>query len=94
MSNIIDELKKSNNIVLLCHENPDGDAIGSTLSLYHALTKLGKNVDVVATEVPQKFSFIEGYEKIQNTSDKNYEVAIIVDTSSRERINNPGDIIS
>ena len=47
MNNIIDEIKVSNNIVLLCHINPDGDAIGSTLAMYESLKKLGKDVDVL-----------------------------------------------
>ena len=42
MNNIISEIKKSNNIVLLCHNNPDGDAVGSTLAMYHILRKLGR----------------------------------------------------
>ena len=37
MNNIISEIQKSNNIVLLCHKNPDGDAIGSTIAMYHLL---------------------------------------------------------
>ena len=47
MNNIIDKIQSSNNIVLLCHNNPDGDAIGSTLSMHYILTKLGKEVDMI-----------------------------------------------
>ena len=43
MNNIISEIKKSNNIVLLCHNNPDGDAVGSTIAMYHILNKLDKH---------------------------------------------------
>lgn len=93
MNNIISEIKKSNNIVLLCHNNPDGDAVGSTLAMYHILRKLGKEVDIVIENVPSKFNFIEGYENIQITSYKKYDVAIILDTASIERINNPNNII-
>lgn len=46
MNNIIDKVLTSNNIVLLCHNNPDGDAIGSTLAMYHTLKKLDKEVDI------------------------------------------------
>ena len=42
MNNIIVEIKKSNNIVLLCHKNPDGDAIGSVIAMYHILKKMNK----------------------------------------------------
>jgi len=93
MNNIISEIQKSNNIVLLCHNNPDGDAIGSTLAMYHILKKLNKKVDMVIGGVPTKFDFIEGYNDIKTSSDKEYEVAIILDTASKERINNPNNII-
>ena len=47
MNNIISEIKVSNNIVLLCHNNPDGDAVGSTIAMYILLKRLGKEVDIV-----------------------------------------------
>ena len=93
MNNIISEIQKSNNIVLLCHNNPDGDAVGSTIAMYHILKKIGKEVDLVIDKVPSKFNFIEGYENIKTSSDKKYDVAIILDTASMERINNPNNII-
>lgn len=93
MNNIISEIQKSNNIVLLCHNNPDGDAIGSTTAVYHLLKKLGKEVDMVIADVPEKLNFIEGFHKIKAISNKKYNLGIILDTSSRERINNPGNIL-
>lgn len=93
MNNIISEIQKSNNIVLLCHTNPDGDAIGSTIAMYHILKKLGKEVDMVIEGTPSKFSFIEGYNNIKTSSNKEYELGIILDTASKERINNPNNII-
>ncbi len=93
MNNIISEIQKSNNIVLLCHKNPDGDAIGSTIAMYHLLKKIGKEVDMVIDGVSTKFSFIEGYQDIKLSSNKEYDVAIILDTASEERINNSNNII-
>lgn len=92
MNNIISEIKKSNNIVLLCHNNPDGDAIGSTIAMYHLLKKLGKEVDMVIENAPSRFNFIEGYQEIKISTDKKYEVGIILDTATKERINNPNNI--
>lgn len=37
----------SNNIVVTAHVSPDGDAVGSTLAMYHYLTSIGKKVTVV-----------------------------------------------
>ena len=39
-------LKDSDNILILPHNNPDGDAIGSTRALFLALKSLGKSVRV------------------------------------------------
>ena len=92
MNNIISEIQKSNNIVLLCHKNPDGDAIGSTIAMYHILKKIGKEVDMVIENAPNRFNFIDGYQEINTTSDKEYEVGIILDTATFEKINNPNNI--
>lgn len=45
-------LKQKKKIVVTTHTNPDGDAIGSSLAMYHYLTKLGNTVNIV---VPNKF---------------------------------------
>ena len=92
MNNIIVEIKKSNNIVLLCHKNPDGDAIGSTIAMYHLLKKIGKEVDIVIENAPVRFDFINGFEEIKVSSNKEYDVGIILDTANVEKINNPDDI--
>ncbi len=41
--------------VIIPHKNPDGDAMGSCLGLYHFLTKLGHNARVVAPNDYPKF---------------------------------------
>lgn len=54
-------LLRSNNIVITCHVAPDGDAIGSSLGLYHFLRKLGRNVTVVIPDmVPRNLHFLPG----------------------------------
>jgi phosphoesterase RecJ-like protein len=45
----------SENILLICHINPDGDAIGSQLALYHYLKAQGKNVGMMAPNYLQEF---------------------------------------
>lgn len=92
MNNIISEIQKSNNIVLLCHKNPDGDAIGSTIAMYHLLKKLDKKVDMVIEAVPSRFNFIEGFNSIKSFSNKTYNLGIILDTALEEKINNPNNI--
>lgn len=48
-------LDSSQNILLLCHINPDGDAIGSQLALFHYLVSKRKNVSMVSPNNLQEF---------------------------------------
>ena len=52
LDNILEEIKNAENIVVLTHESPDGDAIGSTLAMKLALKKMRKNADAIITEFP------------------------------------------
>jgi phosphoesterase RecJ-like protein len=45
----------SGNIVLISHLNPDGDAIGSQLALYHYLRSDGRNVSMITPNYLQEF---------------------------------------
>jgi len=45
----------SENILLVCHINPDGDAIGSQLAMYHYLKSRDKNVNMMAPNHLQEF---------------------------------------
>ena len=45
-------LDKADKIVIITHVSPDGDALGSSLGLYHFLIQLGKSVNVL---VPNNF---------------------------------------
>jgi bifunctional oligoribonuclease and PAP phosphatase NrnA len=41
-------LQKQNKIAIIPHRNPDGDAMGSTLALFHYLKKLNQTVTVIS----------------------------------------------
>lgn len=52
-------LKENDDILILSHASPDGDAIGSSFALMLALKKLGKRARVLNNDTyPEKFSFI------------------------------------
>ncbi|WP_299606951.1 DHH family phosphoesterase [uncultured Aquimarina sp.] len=54
-------LSTSKNIVIIPHKNPDGDAIGSTLALYHYLSGLGHNATVITpNDYPNFLKWIPG----------------------------------
>lgn len=55
----------SENILLICHINPDGDAIGSQLALYHYLKSQGKKAEMIAPNNLQEFlKWMDGAELI------------------------------
>lgn len=56
-------LKDHSKILIITHQSPDGDTLGSGFGLYFALTKLGKKARVIcADEISQRYSFLfDGY---------------------------------
>jgi bifunctional oligoribonuclease and PAP phosphatase NrnA len=58
-------LNEADNILIVCHVNPDGDAIGSLLALYHYLTTCGKKAEMISPNYLQDFiKWMDGVEKI------------------------------
>jgi phosphoesterase RecJ-like protein len=53
------------NVVICTHTSPDGDAIGSSLGLYHYLKSLGKNPTVIVPNYfPDFLRWMDGSDKI------------------------------
>lgn len=86
MNKIFDEIKIANKILLLAHENPDGDAIGSLMAMYHMLKDLGKDVLVVVPEIPPAFLYLNGINNILSKTDDTFDLGIVVDCANKERI--------
>ena len=88
LDNILEEINKAESIVILTHENPDGDAIGTGLALYNALKEYGKNPDIIIPEYPRTFSFLPGADEIKKSSDiEKYDLAISVDCATIKMLN-------
>ena len=88
LDNILEEINNAESIVILTHENPDGDAIGTGLALYNALKEYGKNPDIIIPEYPRTFSFLPGADEIKKSSDiEKYDLAISVDCATIKMLN-------
>lgn len=88
LDNILEEIKKAESIVILTHENPDGDAVGSSIAMYLGLKELGKTPDIIIPEFPRAFENLLGIENIKKESDiENYDLAIALDTASIKMLN-------
>lgn len=80
LDTILEEIKKAEKIVILTHEGPDGDAVGSSLSFGLALKSLGKDVDIIIPEYSKSFSFMPGISELKEKSDiEKYDLAISLD---------------
>jgi Exopolyphosphatase-related proteins len=51
---IMDSINRSDKIVITTHLSPDGDALGSSLALYHFIKSKGKNARII---VPNSFPY-------------------------------------
>ncbi|WP_457630651.1 DHH family phosphoesterase [Oceanithermus sp.] len=71
-------------IVIIAHEDPDGDAVGSTLGLARALWQLGKNVYWIV-EPPRFLRFLPRDEEYHEPLEKLPEDAILVVVDSGDR---------
>jgi len=83
-----EKIKSSENIVLIAHVNPDGDALGSSLGLYSVLKKMNKKVKVFnATKpLPMYLDFLPGFNKVTNQLPKKIDLMISVDCGSFDRL--------
>jgi phosphoesterase RecJ-like protein len=84
--------REKDRFLIACHENPEGDAIGSELALALALRKMGKTATVLnADPVPENLLFLPGADTVVFREDgAKYEVAVVVDCGSPERTGRVG----
>ena len=88
IDNIVNEIKKANSVVILTHENPDGDALGSSLGMYLALKQLQKNIDVIIPSYPKIYNYLPGIGNIKAESKiEQYDLAISLDCGDIKRLN-------
>lgn len=88
LDNILEEINNANTIVILTHENPDGDAIGSATALYNSLKQMGKNPDIIIPDYPRTFEFLPGANEIKKESNiEKYDLAISVDCATIKMLN-------
>lgn len=96
-------LSEPTDIALTAHRNPDGDAMGSTLGMYHYLTQLGHRVEMVfPSEYPATFDYMPGADQVvifdvdpEKTKEvlSNSSIIFCLDFNALERIDKVGEII-
>ncbi len=91
---IAEKIALPDEMAVISHMRPDGDAVGSTLALGLALKALGKRVHMwIEDAVPERFSFLEGASLIINPPDtlpEHVECVICVDCGEPKRLGDTG----
>ncbi len=76
-------------VLVVAHERPDGDAVGSALAAYHLLSAMGKQVRVYNEDaIPYNFTFLPGADQWQTSLDEatlDHQLLILLDCAERHR---------
>lgn len=81
-------LDKSENVLVVTHEHPTFDSIGSTLALYLGLVSLGKKVNIVCPDpmTVELSSFVGVNKFAQDLSRKNFIISLDYEDGSIEKV--------
>lgn len=92
-------LQTPQQVVIIPHRNPDGDAMGSTLGLMHFLKKLEHSVHVMSpNEFPGNLAFLPGseevvvYEKNKSTATALLQKATLIFTLDFNALHRTGEM--
>jgi len=87
---IVDSIKKSNNILLVTHSRPDGDAVASVLAMKLILEKINKKADVVVSdEISDRYKFLPQIGTVLKEAKINRDLVININVP-RDRIGKIG----
>lgn len=84
---VIDYINEANNVYIVAHIRPDGDAIGSAYALCLGLRNMGKNAHVIMSSYSKKFEFLEEVkDSVANVFEPEYDLLICTDCSDKARL--------
>lgn len=89
LDEILKEINKAKNIVLLTHENPDGDAIGTSLALYKQLKIMNKDVELIVPKFSKTYTYLPGFKEaaLEKGTREQYDLAISLDAANIKLLN-------
>src|SRR5215472_11719314 len=94
---VAEAIRAHDRFLLVTHENPDGDALGSILAARLALERLGKDSAMFLggdTGLPQEYSFL-ALDDLQRAlpEDAGDRVLLALDCASAQRTGLPAEVI-
>lgn len=94
VNEILTAIENSKNILISTHTNPDGDAIGSCLALYHYLQQKNKQAQIIIhSPIPSNLKFLNEINHITINNDEqinklstNSDTIFVVDLNDISRV--------
>src|SRR5699024_9323926 len=88
VNSIKETILEAKSIGLCGHIKPDGDCLGSSLSLYKGIQQINKNVSIIKNDkVPDYLHILKNTQEMTDYSlDLSYDLFIVLDSSSIDRI--------
>ena len=96
LAEIAAALRAAQNIVVLSHVRPDGDAFGSQLALGLSLRELGKNVTIWNEDgLLEKYDFLPGGDLLATPPAElqTFDLAVALDTATQARLGLAGEAV-
>jgi phosphoesterase RecJ-like protein len=86
----IKAIEAAKSIVMACHINPDGDALGSLIAMGEAIKQRypGKSITILSRDgIPEILKFLPGSHLVQqSTSQITHDLAIVLDSGELKRV--------
>ena len=82
-------IDKSQKIVIVQADNPDGDSLASSLALEQILGEMGKDIHMYCSmDVPEHLKHLSGWDRVEQNFPSQYDLAIMVDNSYSRLLGN------
>ncbi|MFZ3207999.1 MAG: bifunctional oligoribonuclease/PAP phosphatase NrnA [Geobacteraceae bacterium] len=87
ITRVVEEIDNNDSFLIATHENPDGDAIGSSLALAGHLLRLGKDVTVYCCDpLPPIYAFLPLADRIvSHIPPRSFDVCFVLDVGEFRR---------
>jgi phosphoesterase RecJ-like protein len=88
-ADVVARLHAAHNVLTVCHENPEADALGSALALALALETLGKrSTPLCSDEVPPMYGFMPRIDRFRRDPepDHDYDLIVVGDCGDLARV--------
>lgn len=84
---IIQAIERSHCVLIVGHQRPDGDCLGAGLSIGRICENKGIDYDFLCdSDNPQQYSFMYGFERLNDKKYKDYDLLITVDCVDNYRM--------